>query len=277
MHGMYFPPLGCLSSSFTLSSTRRSCSLTTSIHAFTGQVITFVILLPPPSFQPRLLRSRYFPSARLYHKALPPHSLLAFLASSITKINNINFPTFAGFCFLIHTYAKHFIHFAFGIIAIMLFTALAVAAAVGSAVAQRPANTSICDFYTTALLKNNTAANQMTLLTLVVNTAIIGNCRSTSTPYHLDILMARQQTQLPTSVSAFQASSLRACSMAQKSSLLHTSAVLLPLPTGVVHREFLLTSLMAVLLLLLRRICPPTTRALLSCKSHLSTHLVNII
>jgi len=57
----------------------------------------------------------------------------------------------------------------------MFFGILALAAAVGSAVAQRPANTSICDYYTTALLKNNTAANQMTLLTLVVNTAVIGN------------------------------------------------------------------------------------------------------
>lgn len=41
--------------------------------------------------------------------------------------------------------------------------------------AQRPANTSICDFYTTALLKDNTAANQLTLLTLLVNTVVIGN------------------------------------------------------------------------------------------------------
>jgi len=34
---------------------------------------------------------------------------------------------------------------------------------------------SICDKYTTALLKNNTAENQYTLLTLLVNTAVIGN------------------------------------------------------------------------------------------------------
>ncbi|RDW89187.1 hypothetical protein BP6252_01219 [Coleophoma cylindrospora] len=58
----------------------------------------------------------------------------------------------------------------------MLFKSLALTAAVvGSAVAQRPSNESICDYYTTALLKNNTAANQLTLLTLVVNTAVIGN------------------------------------------------------------------------------------------------------
>lgn len=57
----------------------------------------------------------------------------------------------------------------------MLFTALAVLAATGAAVAQRPSNTSICDYYTTALLMNNTAENQYKLLNLVVNTAVIGN------------------------------------------------------------------------------------------------------
>src|SRR3569833_2446664 len=40
----------------------------------------------------------------------------------------------------------------------------------GAAVlAQRSTNTSICDYYTHALLKSNTAANQKTLLTLLVN------------------------------------------------------------------------------------------------------------
>lgn len=64
----------------------------------------------------------------------------------------------------------------------MMFHSLAVVATAltGLAAAQeamgRPMNTSICDYYTTALLMNNTAANQMTLLTLVVNTAVIGNC-----------------------------------------------------------------------------------------------------
>jgi hypothetical protein len=58
----------------------------------------------------------------------------------------------------------------------MLFKSLLVAAGAATlAVAQRPSNVSICDYYTTALLKNNTAANQLTLLTLVVNTAVIGN------------------------------------------------------------------------------------------------------
>lgn len=55
-------------------------------------------------------------------------------------------------------------------------TAVAAAALAGSASAQRPSNTSICDYYTTALLKENTADNQATLLTLVVNTVVIGNC-----------------------------------------------------------------------------------------------------
>ncbi len=52
---------------------------------------------------------------------------------------------------------------------------LAILATVGAALAQRPSSTPICDYYTTALLKDNTAKNQYTLLTLLVNTAVIGN------------------------------------------------------------------------------------------------------
>lgn len=44
--------------------------------------------------------------------------------------------------------------------------------------AQRPTDMSICDYYTTALLKENNATNQQTVLTLVVNTAVIGNYTS---------------------------------------------------------------------------------------------------
>ncbi|KXJ97027.1 hypothetical protein Micbo1qcDRAFT_199767 [Microdochium bolleyi] len=51
----------------------------------------------------------------------------------------------------------------------------AAAASLTGVSAQRPDNTTVCDYYTTALLKNNTAANQATLLTLVVNTVVIGN------------------------------------------------------------------------------------------------------
>ncbi|KAI0413530.1 hypothetical protein F5X98DRAFT_390717 [Xylaria grammica] len=58
----------------------------------------------------------------------------------------------------------------------MQFSKTAVLVVVANAVlAQRPSNISICDYYTTALLKDNTADNQATLLTLVVNTVVIGN------------------------------------------------------------------------------------------------------
>jgi hypothetical protein len=57
----------------------------------------------------------------------------------------------------------------------MFFKALTVAAALSTVSAQRPSNMSICDYYTTGLLTNNTAENQLTVLTLIVNTAVIGN------------------------------------------------------------------------------------------------------
>lgn len=56
-----------------------------------------------------------------------------------------------------------------------LDTALLTLATAGAVMAGRPSNESICDYYTTALLKQNTAKNQYTLLTLLVNTAVIGN------------------------------------------------------------------------------------------------------
>ncbi|TGO07641.1 hypothetical protein BTUL_0257g00020 [Botrytis tulipae] len=59
----------------------------------------------------------------------------------------------------------------------MHFNSLAVAALslVVTAVAQRPEGTSICDYYTTALFKDNNAFNQKKLLVYVVNKALIGN------------------------------------------------------------------------------------------------------
>ena len=55
----------------------------------------------------------------------------------------------------------------------MQFKYLAVlAAAASGAFAQRPSNESICDYYTTALLKVNNGTNQYTLLTLLVNTVV---------------------------------------------------------------------------------------------------------
>ncbi|KAG8156298.1 hypothetical protein KVR01_013833 [Diaporthe batatas] len=41
--------------------------------------------------------------------------------------------------------------------------------------AQRPADVPMCDYYTKAILKENTAENQLTLLTVLVNTVVIGN------------------------------------------------------------------------------------------------------
>jgi hypothetical protein len=52
---------------------------------------------------------------------------------------------------------------------------LGVAVTAGLAAAQRPANMSICDYYSTALLGNANSTSEYTLLTLLVNTAVIGN------------------------------------------------------------------------------------------------------
>ena len=52
--------------------------------------------------------------------------------------------------------------------------ALSLSAA-GLAVAQRPSNTSICDYYSNALLNSTSPTAEYTLLTLIVNTAVIGN------------------------------------------------------------------------------------------------------
>lgn len=46
---------------------------------------------------------------------------------------------------------------------------------VGAIASGRPASTSICDYYTAALLTKNTEQNQALLLRLLVNTAVIGN------------------------------------------------------------------------------------------------------
>ncbi|KAF7865717.1 hypothetical protein EAF04_005883 [Stromatinia cepivora] len=59
----------------------------------------------------------------------------------------------------------------------MYFKSLAVAALslVGAVTAQRPTDTSICDYYTNALFKNNTAHLQQHLMLRIVNIAFIGN------------------------------------------------------------------------------------------------------
>lgn len=44
--------------------------------------------------------------------------------------------------------------------------------------AKRPADVSMCDYYTKTLLgKDNTPENQLLLVTLLVNTVILGNCK----------------------------------------------------------------------------------------------------
>ncbi|KAK1624141.1 hypothetical protein BDP81DRAFT_330474 [Colletotrichum phormii] len=67
--------------------------------------------------------------------------------------------------------------------------ALALAVATG-VIAQRPTDTPICDYYTTALLKNNTGANQYTLLTLLVNTVVIGNYTMPNVGIKVDGILA---------------------------------------------------------------------------------------
>jgi hypothetical protein len=59
------------------------------------------------------------------------------------------------------------------LITIMKLSTLALLAV--GVLAQRPENTSICDYYTTALLKDNTAKNQATVLTALVNTVVLGS------------------------------------------------------------------------------------------------------
>ena len=64
----------------------------------------------------------------------------------------------------------------------MRFSSTLAVAAAAVANAQRPSDVPICDYYTKALLKENTAENQATLLTLLVNTVVIGNCKLTCRP-----------------------------------------------------------------------------------------------
>ena len=52
--------------------------------------------------------------------------------------------------------------------------------------AQRPSNISVCDYYTSVLLQSNTAANQLALVTLLVNTAVIGNYTKTDVGIKVD-------------------------------------------------------------------------------------------
>jgi hypothetical protein len=57
--------------------------------------------------------------------------------------------------------------------------------------AQRPANTSICDYYTTALLQTNTPAAQFGVLSVLVNTVVIGNYTQPNVGIHVPGILAR--------------------------------------------------------------------------------------
>lgn len=52
---------------------------------------------------------------------------------------------------------------------------LALLVTLSPSLAQRLANISICDFYTQSILGENTALNQLLLVTLWVNTFVLGN------------------------------------------------------------------------------------------------------
>ncbi|KAK1089022.1 hypothetical protein LTR33_000269 [Friedmanniomyces endolithicus] len=73
-------------------------------------------------------------------------------------------------------------------------TILAFALAATQAAAQRPSTESICDYYTTALLKDNNATNQETIVTLVVNTAVIGNFTPNKFNISVPGILAANQT-----------------------------------------------------------------------------------
>jgi hypothetical protein len=57
--------------------------------------------------------------------------------------------------------------------------------------AQRPANTSICDYYTSALLQTNSPAAQFGVLSVLVNTALIGNYTQPNVGIHVPGILAR--------------------------------------------------------------------------------------
>jgi len=83
-------------------------------------------------------------------------------------------------------------------------TILAFALAATQAAAQRPTTESICDYYTTALLKDNNATNQETIVTLVVNTAVIGNFTPNKFNISVTGILAANQTYNGTAVNLAQ-------------------------------------------------------------------------
>lgn len=58
---------------------------------------------------------------------------------------------------------------------------LAILSLSSSTFAQRPSNTSVCDYYTGTILGAVTPANQKLLLTLLINTVVLGNYTTPNT------------------------------------------------------------------------------------------------
>lgn len=66
--------------------------------------------------------------------------------------------------------------------------------------ASQRSNTSVCDFYTTELLKENNATNQETLVMLLVNTAIIGNYTVPNTGLNVPGVLAKNASYNGTAI-----------------------------------------------------------------------------
>ena len=64
-----------------------------------------------------------------------------------------------------------------------------------TAFAQRPADVPICDYYTTALFKDNTEANQNKLLAALVNRVVVGNLSATANGKPVTGILAKQNFQ----------------------------------------------------------------------------------
>ncbi|GAM91221.1 hypothetical protein ANO11243_092680 [Dothideomycetidae sp. 11243] len=87
----------------------------------------------------------------------------------------------------------------------MLFStsllAVVTSLAAGVAAAGRPANTTICDFYTTAVFKENNSTNQRALVAAVVNRAATGN--TTANPMLTGILNPGTFNNAPMDITPF--------------------------------------------------------------------------
>lgn len=63
----------------------------------------------------------------------------------------------------------------------MKLSDLSVLLLISFVLAQRPSNTTICDYYSSSILGASTAANQKLLMTLLINTVVLGNYTTPNT------------------------------------------------------------------------------------------------